>query len=159
MTYKVINDAKDDLNIVLYEILHNKRPSEKSLSQLEYMKEMLEKESNDKNIDHDDLIELGQTIDLINDVLNVYQTKKDKMSSIKIRETTKIRLNKIAPTYDAAITKLLNLDENKLEDQIIEIRRDIRNMIDNEEELNKYFEDIDDKLALCLNILGRDVYD
>jgi len=112
MTYKVINDAKDDLNIVLYEILHNKRPSEKSLSQLEYMKEMLEKESNDKNIDHDDLIELGQTIDLINDVLNVYQTKKDKMSSIKIRETTKIRLNKIASTYDAAITKLLDQYEN-----------------------------------------------
>jgi hypothetical protein len=58
------------------------------------------------------MIEIGQTIDLIDDVLNIYATEKYKMSSIKIRETTKIRLNKIASTYDAAITKLLDQYEN-----------------------------------------------
>ena len=112
MTYKVIDDAKDDLNIVLYEILHNKRPTEKSLSQIEYMKEMLLKEANKKGVSQDDMIEIGQTIDLIDDVLNIYATEKYKMSSIKIHETTKIRLNKIASTYDAAITKLLDQYEN-----------------------------------------------
>jgi hypothetical protein len=108
MTYNILNDAKDDLNIVLYEILHNKRPQQHSLDQIEYMNERLEKEFEREDMDTYDEAEIAHTIELIEDVLRIYQTEKDVMSSVKIRECTKIRLNKVAATYDLAITKLLD---------------------------------------------------
>lgn len=112
MNYNIINDAKDDLNIVLHDIIHNKRPKRQSLDQIEHVKPLLEKELNNEEIDNYDAAEIVETINLIEDVLKIYATEKDKMSSIKIRETTKIRLNKIAPTYDAAITRLLDKYES-----------------------------------------------
>lgn len=113
MQYKIITDAKDDLNIVLDEILKSKRPSQKSLDQLEHVKEQLEKELNTVK-DENTSAEIIDILNLINSVLKIYQSEKDKLSSVKIREETKIRLNKIANTYDEGITKLLDLyDENQ----------------------------------------------
>jgi hypothetical protein len=116
MGYKLINDVKDDLNIVLYEILYNKSPKSQTLDQIEYVKEQLEKELekefSSEELDNYEAADIAETIKLIEDVLRIYRTEKNAMSSVKIRESTKIRLNKIAPTYDLAITKLLDEYEN-----------------------------------------------
>jgi len=116
VTYNVLDDAKDDLTVVLYDIINNKHPKQKTLDQIEYVKERLEKELekefSSEELDTYGAADIAETIKLIEDVLRIYRTEKEQMSSVKIRECTKIRLNQHGSTYDRAITFLLDFFEN-----------------------------------------------
>jgi len=106
----IIQNAQDDLNIILDEILNKKRPSERSLDQIEYQQELLEKQLASATID--EAHEIANILKTIEQVLRIYRTKKDELKSIKVTDENKIRLNKIDKTANMALSKILDFWED-----------------------------------------------
>lgn len=89
----------------------------------------------------------------------------EKMSNttIQVSQLTKNKLKELkydlrVETYEEVIQILLE-SRKKTEKQVIYTRKKIRNICDKDESLYTYFEDVDDMLANCLNIIDDDYYE
>lgn len=88
---------------------------------------------------------------------------KDENTSIQVKRSTHKELKDLKHSFkveslEDVITILLK-SRKDVEKQIIYTRKKIRNICDKDESLDTYFEDVDDMLANCLNIVNDDPYE